>query len=238
MTDHTSDKPLQLQFPDVLACSFHDIKNSLELLSVTLDNLSEDVPDYPDKKEHLSNVQYEVLRINNTLTYLLTVYRMENRQFSMDMNHHSVHELLEETCYKYHGLTRLRGVDMSMACDQDLVCFFDHVLISIILDETINNAYRYTRSQIQVSASTDEKYLALRVEDDGPGYPDVLLEMVNDKPSELRAIQVNRNRTGLGMYFASAIASNHTSKSGDSGYIRLSNGGNLGGSRFSLFIPL
>jgi len=231
-------KPFELQFPDVLACSFHDVKNSLELLSVTLDNLSEGIPEYPDKKEHLCSVQYAVLRISNTLTYMLTVYKMENRQFVMDMNHYSVHELLEETYYKHHLLTRTRGLAMEIICSEELVCFFDRNLVSIILDETINNSCRYTRSKLRVAASADEKYMTLVVEDDGPGYPDEILKMVNEERSESIKPQMKRNRTGLGMYFAGAIARNHTNKFGDSGHIYLSNGGNLGGSRFSLSIPL
>lgn len=231
---------LNLDFSDVLACSFHDIKNSLELLAATLDNLSDSLPQYPEKRDHLTCVQYEVSRISNTLTYMLTVYKMENHDFMLDLSYHSLFELMEETYYKYRFFTQTRGISMEVNCPEDLVWCFDRNLITIILDEIINNSCRYSQSKLRISASADENYLALVIEDDGVGYPK---ELITEFCHPLVAIEADKirlrgNRTGLGMYFAKVIAESHTNKIGGAGYIQLSNGGSLGGGRFVLTLPV
>lgn len=238
MQDNNTISTLNLEFSDVLACSFHDIKNSLELLSITLESLSESIPDYPKKKDHVTCVQYEVLRISNTLTYMLTIYKMENQQFTLDLNHNSVFELIEETYYKYLFFTQNRGITMEIACPEELMWYFDKNLVSIILDEIINNTCRYTHSKLLVSASADDDYMTLTVEDDGQGYPDVLVQIFCQPTPELDTIQLKGYRTGLGMYFAKTVVESHTNKTGNTGYIELSNEGSLGGGRFSLVLPV
>ena len=53
----------------------------------------------------------------------------------------------------------------------------------------------------------------------------------------MKKIHFNRNRTGLGIYFAKIIAESHTDKSGNGGKIHLSNDSSLGGSKFSIILP-
>jgi K+-sensing histidine kinase KdpD len=237
MRDTDSIEPVNLEFPDVLACSFHDIKNSLELLSITLDSLCESLPEYPLKNEHLGCVQYEVLRISNTLTYMLAVYKMENRQFLLDTNHNSVHELLEEAACKYGLFTRTLGISLEVCCPEDLIWYFDRNLISIILDETLNNASRYARDKVKISATSTASQMTLSIEDNGPGYPEPFLSTFMKNTSKMKKIHFNRNRTGLGIYFAKIIAESHTDKSGNGGKIHLSNDSSLGGSKFSIILP-
>ena len=227
-----------LEFSDVLACSFHDIKNSLELLAITLDNLSENIPAYPEKREHLTCVQYEVSRISNTLTYMLTVYKMEHKQFLLDLNYHSVYELLEEAYYKYRLFTQNRGISMEISCPEDLAWCFDRNLVAFIVDETINNSCRYSQNRILVSAIADEDYLKITIEDDGQGYPQELLDHFYENASQVDKIRLGGSRTGLGMYFAQSVAESHTNKQGGNGYMRLDNDGMLGGGRFTLALPV
>lgn len=238
MRNTNSTSKTHLEFSDILACSFHDIKNSLELLAVTLDSLSENLPKYPEKRDDLTCVQYEVLRISNTLTYMLTVYKMEQQQFTLDLNYHSVFELMEETYYKYRLFTQTRGISMEINCPEDLVWCFDRNLIAIILDETINNSCRYSQSRLVVSANADEDYLTLVVEDDGVGYPEELIRDFSPSLSPIDTSRLRSNRTGLGMYFAKSIVENHTNKLGGAGYMQLSNGGQLGGGKLTLVLPV
>jgi K+-sensing histidine kinase KdpD len=233
MTQSPALPKTNLDFSDVLACSFHDIKNSLELLACTLDQISDKIPDYPEKNEQVSCLQYEVNRISNTLTYMLTVYNFEQDRYVLDTNYHSVSDFIEETMTHYRAFARTKGVQMEIECDNDLFWFFDRGLIALVLDEALNNSLRYTRDRFKVVARTDDDYLHISIEDNGGGYPPQFLD---SNRSEEKGVYLQGNRTGLGIYFAHIIAKSHRNKN-HTGYLRLSNDSSLGGGRFTIALP-
>ena len=52
----------------------------------------------------------------------------------------------------------------------------DRELVKGVLVNALNNAYLYTHDKIHIAASQQGKLLELRVEDNGRGYPERLLQ--------------------------------------------------------------
>ncbi len=84
-----------------------------------------------------------------------------------------------------------------------------------------------------MSVKTEHKQLGIKIEHDGRGYPQSILE---DLSSRMQQRDMVEGRTGLGLYFARLIAKAHT-KGEIEGKISLENGGSLGGSVFILTLP-
>ncbi len=227
-------KETNLDFEAIIASSVHDMKNSLYMLLGSLDEiiLTCDSTDCPSFKK-FSHVRYEGNRVNNSLIQLLSLYRIENGQYSLNITENDLYESLEECFLESQGLLELKGIESNLNCDDDLLWYFDRNLIIGTLNSVINNSYKYTKSIIKISAFTENNYLVISIEDDGPGYPE---SMLYDIDSHETSIDYQSGSTGLGLYFAKIIANMHNNKE-RSGYITTDNNSINGGGRFSIYLP-
>jgi len=101
-----------------------------------------------------------------------------------------------------------------------------------VLNNAIHNALHCARSEIRLSAAEENGFLAIRVEDDGDGFPQEILE----NGGSMKSLNLSGGKTGLGLYFSAVCAGLHSNKD-QTGRIALSNGGSLGGAVFTLLLP-
>ncbi len=230
-----SDKKEEnIDFSLVIASSVHDMKNSIGMLLASLEGVIQDTPPENDEQsKRFSTLHYEASRINSELIQLLTIYRMQNQFLPVQIDEHYVIDVLEDQIARNHTLLETGGLELKCNCSEDLHWYYDDDLIGSVIHNVFVNCIRYTKSAIAINAEIVDEHLCISVEDDGPGYPDHMLE----KPSNLvEEAEVSQGNTHLGLYFAEQIASMHTQKNRH-GYIKLENGGQLGGGIFKLFIP-
>ena len=85
-----------------------------------------------------------------------------------------------------------------------------------------------------MSARIENREVCIAINDDGGGYPPAMLDAAN--PDMALKIGSTADATHLGLYFARAIAEHHCN--GDKvGRMKLSNGGDLAGGLFELWLP-
>jgi len=223
-----------IDFEALLASTTHDMKNSLGMMLSSLDEVvnnctSENCPSH----KHLLHMQYEANRVNNNLIPLLTLYKMDNNQLSMNISHYSVSDLLEETILQSRGLLEYKDIKLVIDCPDDLYWFFDRNLIVGVINNVLNNAFRYAGDRIVLRADEREGYLLISVEDNGKGYPE---SMLGSSVKTNRAVSFQSGSTGLGLFFASMVAMMHKNKDRE-GYVSLSNNEESGGGCFSIILP-
>lgn len=223
-----------LDFTHVLMSSIHDIKNSLLLFQSTLDYLDEqrDCTD-PDARGAMSRLQYETQRINNSLIQVLSLYKLEQSMVHLQAQHHSVYLFLKEQVLSNRPIAEYLGVELVLDCAEDLEWQFDKRLMEGVVGTILNNAVRYSRRRIEVTAGVEDDCLAIHILDDGDGYPDTMLEDAQDTPGT--EINFASGSTGLGLFFASRIVAMHEYQ-GLHGHTRLRNRTD-GGGHFSAYIP-
>jgi len=221
-------------FSIILASTVHDMKNSLGMMSKTLETI---LASLPEEKRSESNkeygvLQYEYSRVNNLLMQLLAIYKIDNNQLSFTPGYHNVYDFIEEQILNYLPLFEAKGFSYQIDIDDELEAAFDESLMSMAISNVIGNTIRYAHSKILINANAN-KSLTINICDDGPGYPGPMLEIADDYR---QGINPTTGSTGLGLFFAQKIAQLHT-HAGDEGYIKLSNGGSLGGGIFEVTIP-
>ncbi|MBV7538398.1 HAMP domain-containing histidine kinase [Duganella sp. sic0402] len=218
-----------------LASTVHDMKNSISVLSGTLENLlsahpSNATPEYGQMAQML----YQTKRLNDNLIQLLALYKDVGKPgYPFDPAPRSVRELVELVAGQAHMLLQSRGISFEADYPQDAIWTLDEDLVIGVLVHAINNAVRYTRDRIRLAIRIDGDYLELRVEDNGSGFPAAMLE---SGASAKAAINFLNNSSGLGLYFSSEVARMHKHRQ-RSGSIALENGGVLGGGCFVLRLP-
>ncbi|MBX2858326.1 MAG: HAMP domain-containing histidine kinase [Cellvibrionaceae bacterium] len=229
-----NDSEQGIDFSLVIASSVHDMKNSVGMLLASLESvIAGSPPDNPEMAKHFSTLHYEASRINGELIELLTIYRMSQDFLPIRIDGHFVVDILEEQIARNHVLMQTGGVSFEMDCDPNMSWYFDHDLVGSVIHNVIVNCVRYTKNRIAICAEMENDYLKLSIADNGEGYPN---EMLVNPGHFVEATEINSGSTNLGLYFAEKIAAYHK-QDNRVGYIKLSNGGPLGGGVFSIFLP-
>lgn len=221
-----------IDFSMVLASAVHDMKNSLGMLLNSLDELRSEHGATFNGSPRFNSLQYEAERMHNDLVQLLGIYRLGKHNLSAHLEEHYLPDFLAEHMARHVPL--LQGLGIEALIDaSDITGFFDADLLTGVLNNTINNALRYTRNNLRLTAETREGYLVIGVEDDGEGYPE---SMQHTGTLSFKSLDFNTGSTSLGLFFASSVAQLH--REGDrTGSIKLHNGGQFGGGVFEIWLP-
>lgn len=228
-----------------LASTVHDMKNSISVLSGTLENLiAGAAPATPDQPQYgqLGQMLYQTRRLNDNLIQLLALYKEVGKPgYPFDPAAHRISELVDQVKGQARILLQSRGITLDLDFPADAIWTFDEDLVIGVLVHAINNAIRYTHDRIRLSVKVDGDYLELRVEDNGGGFPPAILESgagALKTADGVNQVGVNflTNSSGLGLYFSSEVARMHKHRQRHGG-IALENGGALGGGCFVLRLP-
>ena len=227
------DEPMD--FSLLLASTVHDIKNTIGLLNNALGEMVAECNHREcEAASRLNYLRYEANRLNGNLVQLLTLYKINKSTIYLNISHHNVFDFLKENILGITPLLDSKGIKVELECPEDIVWFFDRELLSGVIKNILNNAYKYAKDRLKVSACVETTALAIRIEDNGRGYPDSL---TNASPLGLNSsVNFQSGSTGLGLYFAAVIAALH--KNGNKeGSVVLSNGSSLGGGCFTIYLP-
>ncbi|MCO5786870.1 histidine kinase [Pseudomonas sp. G11-1] len=223
-----------LDFSTVLASTVHDMKNSLTLMMQSWAQWIERLPPELAQSGERGVIEYESLRLNGMLMQMLGLYKLQLNALPLRPNWVEVDDLLQAQLARHSEILQARQISSSYSIEHDeLLHFMDEELISSVIANVINNSIRYTRTAIHLHAALEDGQLMILVSDDGQGYPADMLGRYN---TGARDADVTQSSTGLGLYFGQCTARLHQ-RNGRHGYIELSNGGQLGGGEFRLYLP-
>jgi K+-sensing histidine kinase KdpD len=223
-----------IDFASVLASTVHDMKNSLCMLIQSTELIQQESQMLSESaRDELARLNYEANRLNSNLLQLLSLYRLERNQLPVQIDEYYLSDITEEVLLKNQFFSEQRKLQIELRQPDSLCWFFDYDLIINLLNDAVANALRYCKSRIVLQVSTRDNTLYIEVHDDGPGFPDFML---NSDSLDMNTPDLANNHTGLGIFFAKLIAGAHLNK-GEYGTVTLSNGGQLGGGVFCLTLP-
>ena len=229
-----SSKENSMDFSTVLASSVHDMKNSIGMLLCTLDEITGQCsPTNCQSSDGFAQLQYEGQRVSYNLIQLLFIYKIEHSQYAANIDEIYCDEFLQESVMQFESLLTPKGISIEYDCDEALTGFFDREMISGVINNVINNAYRYSKGKIRLSAKQEDEYLVISVEDNGRGYPESM--MINGQSAQT-SVNFQTGSTGLGLYFSSLVAGIHKNKE-KKGFIVCNNEGIDQEGCFSIYLP-
>ena len=235
MDEHTSSPELFL----FLASTAHDMKNSISVLAGTLEKLlgganASTEQAYPQ----MAHMLYQTKRLNDNLIQLLALYKQVGKpEYPFDVQPLEVGQLVSQVVSAERVLLTSKGITLDTDFDPDLIWHFDEDLIIGVVGHAINNAIHYTGDRVRLAIAVVDGYLEIRVEDNGRGYPQAMIDAGVSAMSGLTTgVSFATNSTGLGLYFSSEVAKMHKHRD-KLGSLRLENGGAYGGGCFVLRLP-
>ena len=178
-----------MSFADIAALTIHDVKNKLSGIATVAESHGD------------SKTVQAIFDISDTLTRLLIFYRSEHGMLRLNMNTHAPEDLIYELAANHYGRPEIQiKSDLSQA---PVLWVYDEMLVRMILVNALQNASRYAKSFIVISAKAYPDHLEMSILDDGPGFPEALLE------EDYSSSPVSQHGTGLGLLLAQRIASMH-----------------------------
>jgi len=220
-----------------LASTAHDMKNSISVLSGTLERLLDGAsPETEKAYGQMAQMLYQTRRLNDNLMQLLALYKQVGKPaYPFDVQPLEVGQLIEQVVALERVLIESRGITLELDVDPELIAHVDEDLIVGVVSHAVNNALHYTRDRIRLAARLRDGELEIRVEDNGAGFPPALLA-AGAPASDASGVSFLTNSAGLGLYFSGEVARMHRHR-GRCGAVRLENGGALGGGCFILTLP-
>ncbi|MEO7497243.1 MAG: HAMP domain-containing sensor histidine kinase [Massilia sp.] len=221
-----------------LASTAHDMKNSVSVLTGTLEKLLVGAVEGAPATPQMAHMLYQTKRINDNLMQLLALYKQVGKpEYPFEIAPLEIATLVDQVVSSERVLLDSKGIILELDVDAELIWHFDEDLIIGVVGHAINNAIHYTVDKIRLAIAEVDGCLEIRVEDNGRGYPDAMLQAGVSAMSGVRTgVNFLTNSAGLGLYFSSEVAKMHKHRQ-RSGSLQLENGGAYGGGCFVLRLP-
>jgi signal transduction histidine kinase/Skp family chaperone for outer membrane proteins len=195
---------------DVLGVVAHDLRNPLNLVSMTTQLLLE--PDLtPERRASTSAINARaVARMNRLIGDLLDVVRMEAGHLTLDVGPCDVTRVLTETMEAFQA--RAAEQDISLVLDPEppnVIVQADEERVLQLIDNLVGNALKFTPSggRISIGGFIDANELHLTVADTGPGITEEQRARLFERFWQARG--ADRRGLGLGLPIAKGIAEAH-----------------------------
>ncbi|MGD8912327.1 MAG: ATP-binding protein [Candidatus Thiodiazotropha sp.] len=178
----------------------HELRSPLARLRVALE-LAERTDDH---KKALSRIEKEADELEQLVTELLSLARLESGQAGLERHSLSLDELIAKvvTDAQFEAQVEEKRVNYTT---EAVTLMGDGVLLRSAVENVIRNAIRHTapKSEVQVSLTREKDSCMIRVRDAGPGVDELQLESIFD-PFTRTADARERGSGGFGLGLAIA----------------------------------
>lgn len=218
-----------------MATALHDIKNELTVFNQSIEAIANrSYTNESERQQELTHLREQSEQMSIMLTQALTMYKNQGNNLAINIEEVFIRDLLDDVKARFHWLAMRRGINIKIICDDALLWYCDYQLIFYTLNDTISNAFRFVKKNIQIIARTADNQLEISVLDDGVGFNSGIIKANHGTP--LKPEKSSSEHSGLGLFFAQLTAKAHH-KADRHGEITLANGGALGGGIFTLHLP-
>jgi signal transduction histidine kinase len=206
---HTAEFMSQAR-EQVLGVVAHDLRNPLNLVSMTTQLLAE--PDLtPERRQSTIAISTRaVQRMNRLIGDLLDIVRLETGHLSLNLGRSDVNRLLTETVEEFEARASEQGISLVVtSAPAGTVIQADEERMLQLIDNLVGNALKFTPSggRVSIGGYVDDGELRVAVADTGPGIPEEQRSRLFDRFWQARG--TDRRGLGLGLAIAKGIAEAH-----------------------------
>ena len=149
----------------------HELRTPLSLVVGPLEDLSKN-PKIPEKEhKSIEMVHRNAVRLLDLVNRILEFRKTETQNRRLCVSHGNIAATVYEVALKYKELNRNSALKVNITTDSgNMTALFDKDVITVILDNLISNAVKYTeKGKIDVSCNRIGDNIVLKVSDTGRG---------------------------------------------------------------------
>lgn len=189
----------------------HELRNPLTSLRWQFDLLKRDYLNLSEKQrqEALEIIGNDSKRMNEVVSDMLAVHRVEEKAFKLNPEFFSLVDLTGIVAKNYEKQAQKNGVKIEISVQENLPpVFADKKKIQMVIEHLIDNALKYGRQKqtVRVEIEKDGKKTRWSVSDQGVGILEKDAEKIFQKFFRARnALWHQIEGIGLGLYIARQI---------------------------------
>lgn len=123
-----------------------------------------------DYKMAAGIIRSESIRLNELVSELLTLSRIENQTYAMKMEKQNISHLILDNVQRIHGFAMKENIEIILDLDENIEGIVEENLFSQAITNMVSNGIRYAKKNIKVSLWREEKQIKIKVADDGNGF--------------------------------------------------------------------
>ena len=219
-----------------VADASHELKSPLSLVKINAEVLLRD-PYVPDAREILEYQLSEIDRMNELLTDLLTLARLDAGRFAVGQEPFDLANVMAETAERFSARAFAEGKRLEVRHSGKIPAWGDKGRTGQILADLLDNAFRFTPpgGLITVEGRAREGRAEATITDTGPGIPAEQLSRIFDRFYRAEAARTREGGgTGLGLAIARDLA---RAQGGELTAGNARTGEASGGASFTLTLP-
>lgn len=181
----------------------HDLKTPVAKIAGIADILKTQYNNTQDQDALLTNIVTSTNELNNFITSILDLTKVESREISINLESKDVNSLVEMTLNEL----KFEANRQSMKIDVDLAPLYpikiDTILIKRVLGNIVGNAIKYAGEGTKISIKTwdDDDWVYLEIADTGKGISPEDLENIFEKFYRVKNDDSHKIKgSGLGLY--------------------------------------
>jgi two-component system sensor histidine kinase/response regulator len=195
---------------EMSAMLVHDLKNPLSVMLANIDYLIEAPGADSDTLDALHDSKSAGRRAIRLLGNLLDLSNLESGKWKLRREITQVATIIEPLVGQRAHMAGARDIRLGCDIDRQARVFADAELVSRVVDNVLDNAFRHTPSggRIHVCGASTDGTVQLRIGNTGVPIPDEARERIFDKFGQAGA-NVGHMNLGLGLYFCRLATEAH-----------------------------
>ena len=192
----------------------HELRTPLTLILGPLEDLLADKTLSPRQANKISIIRDSANRLLNLINQILEFRKTETENRKLKVGYHNLALLVQEIGIKYKELNQNAEVNIHIQVDtQDTKLYYDHEIITIIIDNLMSNAVKYTpKGDITLTLASNEengvKYTTISVEDTGHGISKESLNHIFERYYQGKG-KYQASGSGIGLALVKSLADLH-----------------------------
>jgi len=188
----------------------HELRTPLTLILGPLEDLQNDSQLSVPQTRKVSLIHQSATRLLNLVTQILELRKVETQNRKLYVSWGNLNDIIQATVLKYKELNRNDRVDFNISIETTRTeLFFDAEVITIILDNLLSNAFKYTdEGQVSLKLRSvfenEIEYTEIEVADTGEGIPENEQLKIFDRHYQVAG---KKNVSGFGIGLA--LVSDH-----------------------------
>ncbi len=210
----------KIEFFTIMA---HEIRTPLSLIIAPLEKLLGKKQQDEDNRTQLLTMEENSDRLLTLVNQLLDFRRIESDIYNIRLEKVELVSLVNSICEKFSAMTYQNGVSFSVVCDyKTIYAMLDPEAIQKIVSNLLINASKFARKTVRViikineaTTTTNQKMLAVCVEDDGIGIPPSDIESIFTKFFKVQTkdhYYSNLGGSGIGLALSKSLVEKHDGK--------------------------
>ena len=215
--DHQQEQELNDERLRFFTNITHELRTPLTLIIGPLEDLVNDDSIQPAHLKKLSSIQRSARRLLDLINQILEFRKSETRNRRLSVRKADITELANDILLKYKELNQNQKIEFVVKMPKAPVeIYFDTEVITIILDNLISNAMKYTQEgkitlQIKNKTEDNNQLTEITVSDTGAGIAPEELARIFDRYYQIKG-KHQVSGTGIGLSLVKNMVELHEGK--------------------------